>query len=45
MKMLNINLVDGNGNVNGTTTKSGGVSRSTNRQGPILTFNPFVEFF
>jgi len=45
MKMLNINLVNGSGSVNGTTAKSGGVSPSTNGQRPILTFNLFVEFF
>jgi hypothetical protein len=38
-------LANGNGSVSCTTAKSGGASPSTNGQGPLLTFNPFVDFF
>lgn len=43
--MPNINFTNRSGSVNGTTAKSGGASPSTNGQGPLSTFNPFVDFF
>lgn len=45
MTMPNINLANGSGNFSGTISKSGGASPSTNGQGPLLTFNLFVDFF
>ncbi len=38
-------LTNGSGNVNGTSTKSGGINLSNIRHGFILTFTLVVEFF
>ncbi len=43
--MPNINFANRSGSVNGTIAKSGGVSPSINGQGPLSTFNTFVDFF
>jgi len=36
---------NGNGSASSAATRSGSANPSTKKQGPLLTFNPIVEFF
>ncbi len=36
---------NGNGSASSAATRSGSANLSTKKQGPLLTFNPIVEFF